>query len=171
MASEIPQPERYRRPEGGVFNLFAMTGDQVVALGRALFALAYAKVEQNGEGTPMKDAGDYMWHALAVDIGRTAAQHSEHGRKLLLTLTTSDHDHDLKLAANALPTVAESDYELARDTLLALDRHVSELPDSEADVPVSLAVFLAVDYMCEELPSEQSTELRSRYEAQTPGDE
>lgn len=128
MSHEAPQfdpaqPEREAVSAYQVFNLDAMTDDQILTTARAYYAQMDACNERGDRAG--YDQAEATHNLLADDFARLAAQHTNRARGLVdRLLATPDRspgaDHDLSLAAWWSARIATFDFEYAKAKILYL---------------------------------------------------
>src|SRR5262245_23191139 len=120
MTGEVPKEEQYRRPERGLFDVDAMSDDQIVALGRALDR-EHLRLCDEGDLSDVSEVTAHLITSLGTEIGDMTARNPDRGKALLQRLAQSDNDHDLNVAINASIVLGLVDYEYTRDMLLSID--------------------------------------------------
>jgi hypothetical protein len=113
-------PEGY--PQAGLFNLSAMSDEQITMLGRVLDQGHERMADENArlpqqEQVSMETAAILLDH-LGADIALMATTSPERGKAFLSRLANSDNLYDRNLAAaSAVPLALSGDYEFARNVL------------------------------------------------------
>ena len=119
MVSEISaSPEQSAHAQYELFNLDAMTNEQIATVGRA-FA---SELDRHG------DVGDYQRSELAnemamlmdKDVEKLATSDPGRMRELIVMLEASEDPYDAELIGVWVARIGSVDYEFARDTLLRL---------------------------------------------------
>jgi hypothetical protein len=123
MTEAIPErPERDTSPEYRLFNLDAMTDEQIVITGRGY--LAESDRLSNLADHQAMDAVDEVRELLHKDFGRLVHRNPERARRIISGLIVDmdgvAHRLDRELAATLAPGIAPVDYEFAKQTLLRL---------------------------------------------------
>lgn len=110
------RPEGYPGP--GLFNVGAMSNDQIVMLGRALDREDIRLTGKTQQLDPLNMTAGMIEH-LGSDIAQMVTSDPERGRDFLSNLARSEVVNDRNLAAAAaVPLALNGEYEFARDVLL-----------------------------------------------------
>ena len=121
-----PQPEREPLPSYSVFNLDAMTDEQILTTGRAFYALMEARYEDRAQVKMTQT----MANVLSDDFRTLAARHPNRARGIvdhLIALREGQPHHgapddDLSLATYWSLRIAPVDYEFTKSRLLHLGK-------------------------------------------------
>src|SRR5579859_1577099 len=114
MAGEVSPPERDSAPESHLFNVDMMNDDQIVVLGRGLWALEEAEY-QDDDSLDSLTIGESMHEQLTREVRELALRDPERIKALVQRLEASSEDSDQEIAARAVPELVSFDYELTRD--------------------------------------------------------
>jgi hypothetical protein len=122
MAAEIPQPERERNPEATLFNVDAMTDEQITVLRRGLNELseAISQAENSNERNDEIGVSDNLWERLADEVGGLVERDPERVRGMVQRLALSRYTDDRAFAGHVAPHLLDHDYEFTRDVLVFL---------------------------------------------------
>ena len=147
MTGELPpQPERDTTPEYELFNLDAMTDEQVILTGRAYLGES-DRLSECGDAESVSVAED-MADRLGTDLGRLALRNPERARGVITRLATAEvgdeHRVDRELAALWVPQLIAIDYEFTKRILLALQ---------ETDV-MDMAILVVQDLIGRSTPDQ-----------------
>ena len=118
MMHEIPRPEIIHEPEARLFNVDAMSDDQIIVLARGLTGVLDS--EEVGGGRRHGDTAVGMLTQLETDLSGLASRDPERVRGLVEQCMQSDMGADHELALGVAPSLAGYDYEFTRDTMISL---------------------------------------------------
>lgn len=157
--SQIPKEETERTPEVRLFNVDAMSGEQVIVLHRAL-ALAGDTSGPEGDIVNHSTVGDEMIAALHKEVMQLPP---ERLWVVVKQCNLSKEAADWMLAAYAARRLAPQDQELAIETLfsIATIQHPDEMIDELARDAAHDSLELL---MRDQLTAEQNETLIRRYE-------
>lgn len=127
MTGEISQLEREAAPESQVFNVDAMSDDQIIVLYRAFGEIAHSAasgdggIEEEDIGIESNDAvavGDGMWNQLVAGVRDLVARDPQRVRALMGRCVGSPVEIDREFAVEITPALIDYDYFFTRDTLV-----------------------------------------------------
>jgi hypothetical protein len=125
MAGEVPRPEREWQPRTGLFNVDAMSEDEIVILYRSLALLVEQVQDESGDEDTV---GNEMWEVLAADVRGLVARDPERVKNLVHRCTMSHKAVDREFAAYTAASLIDYDYSFTRDALVFLEA----VPDRES---------------------------------------
>jgi hypothetical protein len=118
MNHEIPRPETSHTPEISLFNVDAMSDEQIIVLSRGLTGVLDS--EEVGGGRRHGDTAAGMLAQLDTDLSGLASRDPERIRGLIEQCVQSDMVADHELALGMAPSLVGYDYTFARDTLISI---------------------------------------------------
>ena len=117
MAHEASQPETSHTPETRLFNVDAMSDDQIVVLNRGMWAVADEII---GDKLFTQEVDFFVHERVGDEVRGLAASDPARVKRLVERLTLSDVGVDHKLAAQVVPELIDFDYAFTRDTLISI---------------------------------------------------
>jgi hypothetical protein len=151
MTGEIPQPERDRGPEVRLFNVDALSDDELIVLARSFREAA----DHEDESEPFSQTATYdnLLDRLALDVRDLATRDPERVKGLMSRCRESNVGGDQDLAVNTVSVLVHYDYEFTRDMLVSFLAG----PDAHTEEDIRLMATSAIrKLMRYELTSEQS---------------
>ncbi|WP_406176086.1 hypothetical protein [Streptomyces sp. NBC_00996] len=121
------QPEREVEPRVGLFNIEAMSDEQVTLMARSLAAMS----DTLGE-IDTQNACNAMLEGLGADVRSLAQRNPERVKGLVETTMRSDCPSDQELAAYAVAGLIDHDYSFTREALVYLYCDTQDSYASEA---------------------------------------
>lgn len=163
MTGEIPQPERYVRPEARAFNVGAMSDEEITIIFRALDHLGDKPFGPDGPDHEIS-ISDSLWEKLADDVRDLAARDPERVKGMVQGWATSEHAVDREFAASTTRSLIRYDYAFTRDTLVNL--FVSEERLIGGISLLEAAMWSIENLMRDELTPEQIADFNASITAQ-----
>jgi hypothetical protein len=123
MRHEAPPPERYRTPEGGLFNVAAMTDEEVFEVNAALrehFDYLDENYFDPAVGAERHQEGHNLTDRFTADIRGLAAFNPERVRGIVAKCMQSGIGSAHLMAVETAGSLIGFDYAFARDTLIDL---------------------------------------------------
>ncbi len=115
---EAARPEAYQTPESSIFNVEAMSDEQIILLHRGLTSAFDS--EEVASGIRDKDIAEGMVSQLRSDFGNLASRDPERVKRLVEWCMHSDKGYDHEFAETIAPSLVAHDYPFVRDTLISL---------------------------------------------------
>jgi hypothetical protein len=131
MPNETPRPETYRTPETSIFNVEAMSNEQIVVLYRGLATIFDATLDsdvmpnsstgsRDQQGYDVYNAAGGMMDQLRADLRGLTPRDPERVKELVGKCAQSENEDDHDLAVEVVPSLLHHDYAFTRDTLISL---------------------------------------------------
>jgi hypothetical protein len=143
MSHEGPaHQETEHTPEVRLFNVDAMSDDQIVALYRGLTGAMESEIpgtfdsDAAGKDDRRGDAAVQLLEQLDADLSGLAGRDPERVKNLAEQCASSDRTADQELALGAAISLVHYDYPFTRDTLLALHLRGSDISGEGAFVAI-----------------------------------
>ena len=142
----LPGPEREMSTQYELFNLGAMTDEQIIMTGRAFIS------EYDRQADTSIASGQYvephvmneLTRKIDEDFGRLAGVDLRRAQSIIATLEASEEKYDMELVGDWVIRIAPHDFEFARNAILKL--RVRDL-DSATSAEVRLPDFVTADQM------------------------
>jgi hypothetical protein len=128
---ELPRPETSYVPETPLFNVDAMSDEQIIVLYRGLISI-YESEEVMVEHSEHEGVADGILTRLEADLSDLTSRDPERVKNLVANCVESVNESDHELALNVVTSLVDYDYSFTRDALLSLSMgsgHVSEGAD------------------------------------------
>lgn len=158
MTNEVPSPEREVLPAERLFNLEAMSDEQILVAYRGFGMIAH---EGNDEADPFDQmqVGDSLSDQFVAEVRDLAVRDPERVRRIVGRSVMSSNDIDHELGAHAASHLIEYDYKFARDVLIHLcvtgdDTHIA--------FPRDVARHEIYDLVRNRLTPDQADDFRTR---------
>ena len=123
------QPERGYQPPEGLFNVDAMSDEQIVLMSRSFDAMARSLRDEPGNDDCVYDN---MFEGLAADVRGLAARNPERVKGLVRATIRSNCPSDQELASYVVPGLIDHDYYFTREALIYLYCDTGDSQASEA---------------------------------------
>jgi hypothetical protein len=133
MSHEIPQPEQPEReyqPRTGLFNVAAMSDDEILLMGRA-FEERGILLRRADENDSAADALFSLDDSLTADVDALASSNPERLKELVHRTALSQNAYERCFAADHVASLFSSDWAFARDVIVHL--HIADRPSEEVD--------------------------------------
>ncbi|MEU3198799.1 hypothetical protein [Streptomyces sp. NPDC006996] len=125
MSGEIPQqPEIEKTPESRLFDVDAMSNEQITVLWRSLAGTAYQLCEaqsQDQSASEALDVCDGLWQSLVREMHSFALCNPEQAKDLIERSFRSLESLDREFAARVAPSLIDFDYKFTRDVMVYLN--------------------------------------------------
>lgn len=134
MSPEIMQPEHYRPPEAELFNVGAMSDDQIVAVYRGLITAfdtqdsqGLDKRQQGGEVHDVHNVTAGLLDQLEASVSALTTADPERVKGLVSDCLQSEIEADHELALGVVSSLVHYDYAFTRDSLIFMQsqRHIA----------------------------------------------
>lgn len=149
-------PEMESVHETPLFDLDAMTDDEIIVTHRAITQLANAG-PRSSDGFDAQFISDSLGDRLSRQVVELGARAPERVKAILARCLRSDLESDGELIPPAAAGIVSSNYELARDSL------ISYLVRPEVTYAPEIARGFASDMMRDSMTPEQVADFNSRY--------
>jgi len=178
MNHELPRPETSHTPEVRLFNVDAMSDEQIIVTYRGYWTVANHLGNEDTDDFDQMDIGDGLNEQVAAEVRDLASRDPERVKQLVTRTTASQEDSDQDLAANAAPALLNYDYAFTRDTLISItmgeayERCVSRgisSSDSGSGYASETALGLMRELMRDRLTPEQIADFQAHAAAFDPG--
>lgn len=115
MAEQAPRPERENPPYERLFNVDAMSDDQILTLFQGLYT-------GHGEASDMdpSETADPLFYQLALSVRDLAARDPERVKGLMHRCEQSSDDIEHQVVGYTAQALIDYDYEFSRDALISV---------------------------------------------------
>lgn len=151
----LSRPEQEEPEYGQVFNLDAMSIEQIQRLNQGLWA-GYDKAMSASQDIDNTRIEDSLLDRLGESIQALASRDIVRGREVLTALAASEEPHDREMAAECAPDFANYDAQFASDVVVQL----------QGDSDIGDASNVCLWKLKERLTPEQAADLVRRAEQQ-----
>lgn len=116
MNHEAAYPETSHTPEAQLFNVDAMSNEQIVVLYRGLYGIF---VNETGEDEENSSTANDMLDQLEHELRELTTRDPERTKQLVADCMQSDRESDEDIASSVVRSLVHYDYTFTRDTLIA----------------------------------------------------
>jgi hypothetical protein len=116
MSHEAFRPETYHRPEGGLFNVAAMSDVQI----SEIYAALDKNLEEGDTGPERYQDSERLLQLFQADVRGMGSSDPGRLRGLIATCVQGSYGSDYRLAAHVTESLIDYDYVFTRDTLVDL---------------------------------------------------
>jgi hypothetical protein len=154
MTHEVPQPERENTPAAQLFNVDAMSDEQIIAVFRGLEGLEFPTRE-------VADIVDGLFKQMAADMHDLVSRDPERVRNLVHRCEQSNDDASQLFSAYVAPVLVYYDYEFTRDTLISLSPIGEAARRNPGGIAGDIAQWETEDLMRDHLTPEQIADFQA----------